>query len=64
MKVAKLVTAEITVRVVVDENSTEEEIIDSSIDSFIYIAQHNLSESVTEIENDYTCPYDPKFDGK
>ncbi len=57
-KVAKLVYASFVTRVVVDENATEEEILEASRQKFIEKVQTELGENVDEIQDDIEIPYD------
>jgi hypothetical protein len=61
-KVAKLVTISLMTRVIVDENASEEEILNSARPKFIQKVQEELSENLEEIWYDNECPYDPEFD--
>lgn len=59
MKVAKLVYISLATRVVVDENATEEDILNSARPKFIVKVQEELGENLEEILDDTECPYDP-----
>jgi hypothetical protein len=61
-KVAKLVTISLMTRVIVDENASEEEILNSARPKFIQKVQEELNENIEEIWYDNECPYDPEFD--
>jgi hypothetical protein len=56
-KVAKLVYASFMVRVIVDENATDEEIINRSHIKFKIAVNEELNENIEEIINDTECPY-------
>jgi hypothetical protein len=49
-------------RVIVDENASEEEILNSARPKFIQKVQEELNENIEEIWYDNECPYDPEFD--
>ena len=65
MKKAHLVYVSIATRVVVDENATEQDIIQLAnaqiIDSIIV---DGIFENVEEVLEDDECPYDADFDDK
>ena len=63
-KIAKLVWFEFGVRVVVNDNATEEEIYSTAIKKVVKdgITNHICMDHVTEILDDTECPYDPKTD--
>lgn len=56
-KVAKLVYISLATRVVVDENATEDEIIQASRANFIDKIQVELGEYIEEIVNDTELPF-------
>lgn len=58
-KVAKLVYMSMVTRVIVDEDATEDQIIQASKDSFIEKVRNELGENLEEIVDDKECPYDP-----
>lgn len=60
MKVAKLVKAEIWVRVIVDEDDTDEQIIEQSTDKFVLSVRSDLSDNIIAIEDDTDIPYSPE----
>ena len=66
MKVAKLVTVSFMTRVVVDENATEEEILQASKQGFqVKLDNDELLDNLEEIRDDIECPWgtfktDPK----
>ena len=62
MKVAKLVYVSLMTRVVVDENATEETIIEEARKNFIEKVQNDLRDNVEEIVDDEEMPYDSEFD--
>ena len=61
-KVAKLVYISLATRVVVDENATEDEILNAARSKFIVKVQEGLGENLEEILDDTECPYEPEFD--
>lgn len=61
-KVAKLVYISLATRVVVDENATEDEILNAARSKFIVKVQEELGENLEEILDDTECPYEPEFD--
>lgn len=64
-KVAKLVEFSLMVRVVVDENATEDEIIAASYPKVQdKIDNRELGDNLASIEADEEMPYDPDRDGK
>ena len=62
MKVAKLIYVSLMTRVVVDENATEETIIEEARKNFIEKVQNDLEDNIEEIVDDEEMPYDPEFD--
>lgn len=56
-KVAKLVSISLITRVVVDENATDDEIIQASRANFINKIQVELGEHVEEIVDDEVVPF-------
>ncbi len=58
-KVAKFVEVTITARVIVDENATEEQILEAAKKRIQYKALNEYSESGVKVYNDEDCPYDP-----
>lgn len=61
-KVAKLVTISLTTRVVVDEDASEEEIIELSRKNFFDKINLELSENIEEIYDDEEMPYNKSYD--
>ncbi len=53
---AKLVYATFITRVVVDDNATEDQIIESAIPGIVEKAKNELYDSITEIEDDIEMP--------
>lgn len=47
-------------RVIVDEDATEDQIIQASKDSFIEKVRNELGENLEEIVDDEEVPYDPE----
>ena len=65
MKKAHLVYVSIATRVVVDENATEQEIIQLANAQIIdNIIVDGIFENVEEVLEDDECPYDADFDDK
>ena len=65
MKKAHLVYVSIATRVVVDENATEQEIIQLANARIINnIIVDGIFENVEEVLEDDECPYDADFDDK
>lgn len=62
MKVAKLVAVSFLTRVVVEENATEEEILEKAKSNFAFKIEDELSENLEYIVDDIECPYDEKYD--
>ena len=62
MKIAKLVYVSLATRVVVDENATEDEIIEMAKDRLIDNIKTCLGENIDSIEDDTEVLYDPEFD--
>jgi hypothetical protein len=58
-KVAKLVYVSLVTRVVVDENASEDEILNTARSKFIEKVTNELGENLEEIVDDTECPYDP-----
>jgi predicted Zn-ribbon and HTH transcriptional regulator len=64
MKKALLVDVSFTIRLIVDENATDDEIIQATYPKLIErIANEEVGDNVVSIEEDTECPYDPDFDG-
>lgn len=61
-KVAKLVTITMNTRIIVDENASEEEIIEQASIKLSEKIQHEFNENLESICEDTECPYDPEFD--
>lgn len=57
MKVAKLVYVSLATRVVVDENATDEQILEAARANFIEKVQTELGEHLEEIIDDEECPF-------
>jgi hypothetical protein len=62
MKVAKLVYVSMVTRVIVDEDATDEQIIQAARPQFAEKVQTELGENLEEIVNDEECPYDPAIE--
>ncbi len=61
-KVAKLVYVSMVTRVVVDEDATQEQILEAAKHRFIDKLQTELGENLEDIVDDAECPYDPDMD--
>jgi len=61
-KVAKLVYVSMVTRVIVDEDATEEQIINVAQYKFMDKVQTELCENLENIVDDTECPYDPDMD--
>lgn len=61
-KVAKLVYVSLATRVIVDENASEEEILNTARPKFIEKVVNELSEHIEDIWYDNECPYDEETD--
>jgi hypothetical protein len=61
-KVAKLVMVSLMTRVVVDENDTEEQIIEASRLKFLSKIENELGEHIELIENDEEVPFGEVYD--
>lgn len=61
-KVAKLVLVSLMTRVVVDDNATDESILDSARSNFIDKVRTELGENLESIVDDTECPYEEDFD--
>lgn len=62
MKVAKLVYVSLVTRVVVDENATDDQIVDAAKPRLMDTIKCDLDEDVAFINDDVECPYDPELD--
>ena len=61
MKVAKLVMASLMVRVIVDKNATDDEIIAASRKQFIEVVNDSLGDNIESIDDDTEMPYGSKI---
>jgi hypothetical protein len=61
-KVAKLVTVTMTTRIIVDENATEEQIIELASIKMSEKIQEEFNQNIESIQDDNECPYDAEFD--
>lgn len=61
-KVAKLVYVSLATRVIVDEDATQEQILEAAKHRFIDKVQTELGEHLEFIGYDDECPYDPDMD--
>jgi len=61
-KVAKLVYVSLMTRVVVDENATDEQILNAAKPNFEQKIAYELNEHLEDIVDDTECPYDENFD--
>lgn len=57
MKVAKLVTVNVTVRVIVEDTATDEDVIQKSLMLFKYQVNENLAAHIGLIEPDVESPF-------
>ena len=57
MKVAKLVTVSIVTRVIVNEDASELEIIESATENIINQVHNDLLDNIESIVEDTECPY-------
>lgn len=57
MKVAKLVYSTFVTRVIVDENATEEEILEATKSKLMDQVKYDLSDNLEEIKDDLDVPY-------
>lgn len=62
MKLAKLVYISLCTRVVVDDTSTDEQIIEVAKDRFIDKINTEFHENLEEIVDDIECPFDEDMD--
>ena len=62
MKVAKLVRVMITTRIIVDDNASEEEIMEIALPMLLDNLYTNAFENIEEIVDDTEVPYDPDMD--
>lgn len=56
-KVAKLVAISLLTRVIVDENATEEEILEKAVPKFMEKVNQEIGEHLEYITDDEECPY-------
>ena len=56
-KVAKLVTISLMTRVIVDENATDEQIVEAAKSKFIEKINNEALENLEDIVEDTECPY-------
>ena len=62
-KVAKLVEVSFTVRVIVNEDATEEQIIAASYDKLQdRLDNREVGENIVDIQDDFEVPFDPEHD--
>jgi hypothetical protein len=61
-KVVKLVYVSLMTRVVVDDNATDEQIVEAARSKFIDKVTNELFENLEDIVDDTECPYDENFD--
>ena len=61
-KVAKLVRVIITTRIIVDDNASEEEIMEIALPRLLDNLYTNAFENIEEIVDDTEVPYDPDMD--
>lgn len=61
-KVAKLVSVSLITRVIVDENASEQDILELAIPKLSEKLMDEPFEHIEEIVDDEECPYDHDFD--
>ena len=61
-KVAKLVSVTLITRVIVDENASEQDILELAIPKLSEKLMDEPFEHIEEIVDDDECPFDPDFD--
>lgn len=61
-KVAKLVWVSIRTRVIVDDNASDEQIMELAMPRLFDSLMTNGFENIESIEDDLECPFDPSFD--
>ncbi len=61
-KVAKLVRVMVTTRVIVDDNASEDEIMETALPRLLDNLQTNAFENIEDIVDDTEVPYDPDMD--
>lgn len=61
-KIAKLVCVSLMTRVIVDENATEQDILELAIPKLSEKLMDEPFEHIESMEDDTECPYDPEFD--
>ena len=61
-KVAKLVYMSMATRVIVNQDATEEQILEVARSKFIEKCRTDLGDNIEEIVDDEECPYDPATD--
>ena len=61
-RVAKLVYVSLVTRVIVDEDATDEQIVEAAKHRFVDKIQTELGENLEDIVDDTECPYDPEMD--
>jgi hypothetical protein len=62
MKKAMLVRVSFMTRIVVEENATEEEVIEKAKEKFIEKINNELQENIEDVYEDEEVPYDENFD--
>jgi hypothetical protein len=62
MKVAKLVIVSLMTRVIVEEGTSETDILIQAQQKFIDKIENEIHEHLESIEDDVECPFDEKFD--
>lgn len=61
-KVAKLVSVTLMTRVIVDENASEQDILELAIPKLSEKLMDEPFEHIEEIVDDEECPFDPLYD--
>ena len=62
MKIAKLVYVSLATRVVVEDTTTQEEILELVIPRFVDKIINEISENLDDIVDDNVCPYNEFYD--
>ncbi len=61
-KIAKLVSIVMTTRVIVEDNTPEDELIEKAIIRLSERICEEGRENIESIKDDLECPYNPEFD--
>jgi len=63
MKVAKLVSVSLMTRVIVEEGTSDVDILIQAQQKFIAQIENEINENLESIKDDTECPYNEEFDG-